>query len=105
MVATEPDIISRIAVLEQQVTVREQDSRDLWDQKNKISEKLAALAVLIPKVDETLALCKSKDSRLSELEKREAVIAGERRVILWILSFAGTVISGALIWLVTNAMK
>lgn len=98
-------LASRVAVLEQQVEVREQDSRDLWDQKNKISEKLAALSVLIPKVDETLALCKSKDSRLSELEKREAVIAGERRVVLWILGVAGPVISGTLLWLVTNAIK
>jgi hypothetical protein len=90
----------RIAALEKENDICAQDRRDIWDAVNDLRPVPTALAAFGAQLARIEKLVETKEQRVVELEKREAVSTYQRNAIVGAAGFIAAGIGGVAAWVV-----
>jgi hypothetical protein len=99
MVAAGPEG-ERLAALEKENEICAQDRRDLWAAVNALRPIPGALTAIGAQLERIEKLCESKEQRITDIEKREAVSAYQRNAIVGVAGFIAAGIGGLAMWLI-----
>jgi hypothetical protein len=90
----------RIAALEKENQICAQDRRDIWNAVNELRPVPMALDTLSTQLARIEKLVESKDQRIIDMEKREAVSNYQRNAIVGAAGFIAAGIGGVAAWVV-----
>jgi hypothetical protein len=103
MVAAGPEG-ERLAALEKDNENCAQDRRDIWAAVNELRPIPTVLEAFSAQLARIEKLVESKDQRILEMEKREAVSAYQRNAIVGAAGFIAAGIGGVAAWIIKEVV-